>query len=196
MMLTERAEVPASALPVAALIDHLRLGTGFEGEAVESALAEGYLRRAIAAVERRTGKALLAREFTLTLERWRDAEAEPLPVAPVSHVISVTLTDRAGRESVVAESRWRLIRDTQRPRLAATGALLPAVPRGGSVAVVMEAGFGGWDRVPGDLAQAVMLLAAQYHDLREEGPAGRPMPFGVEALLQPWRTVRLLGGAR
>ncbi|OWJ78950.1 head-tail connector protein [Haematobacter genomosp. 1] len=196
MMLTERAAVPASALPVGALIDHLRLGTGFEEEARSDALAEGYLRRAIAAVERRTGKALLTREFALTLSRWRDAAAEPLPLAPVGRVISVTMTDRTGRESAVAESRWRLIRDLQRPRLAATGAALPAVPPGGGVEVVFEAGFGGWAQVPGDLAQAVLLLAAQYHELREERETGRPMPFGVEALLQPWRTVRLLGGAR
>lgn len=197
MMLTERAGVPATVLPVGAFLDHLRVGTGFGDEAPLEALAEGYLRRAIAAVEARTGKALLAREFLFSLDQWRDAEAQPLPLAPVREVVSVTLRDRAGVASVADPARWRLVRDMHRPVLTATGMLLPAVPFRGSVEVVLEAGFGpAWSDVPGDLAQAVLLLAAQYHEMRSEETTGRPMPFGILALIERWRTVRVLGGGR
>lgn len=67
MLLTEQTIVPGAALPVQAFKEHLRLGTGFGDDDVQDALAESYLRAALAAVEGRTGKALLAREFLLVL---------------------------------------------------------------------------------------------------------------------------------
>ncbi|MFN6951054.1 MAG: hypothetical protein ACK4NE_00460 [Albidovulum sp.] len=44
------------------------------------------------------------------------------------------------------------------------------------------------------LAGAVLLLAARYHEFRHEPGAGQTMPFGVTALIERWRTVRVLGG--
>ena len=71
MMLSEVLAVPQAALPVAAFKDHLRLGTGFADDGVQDALAESYLRAAMAAIEGRIGKALIARDFLLALEGWR-----------------------------------------------------------------------------------------------------------------------------
>ena len=193
MRLTETVDVPDVALPVQAMKDHLRLGSGFADDGMQDALIRGYVRAAMAAVEGRIGKALIAREFLLTLMRWRDAEAQPLPVAPVVAVASVTVVDDAGVPVAVPSSRWRLEADLHRPKLVARGALLPAVPVGGRAEVVFQAGFGAWDAVPADLRQAVMLLGAQYHELRHEGSVAA-MPFGVMALIERWRTVRVLGG--
>lgn len=195
MMLSEVTPVPQAVLPVAEFKDHLRLGTGFTDDGAQDALAESYLRAAMAAIEGRIGKALIARDFVLELSEWRWPEAQALPLAPVGAVASVTVRDRAGLPDVIAATRYQLVRDAQRPKIVATGALLPGIPVGGTVEVVFTAGFGpAWADVPGDLAQAVFLLAAQYHEFRHEAGQAQAMPFGVLALIERWRTVRVLGG--
>jgi len=196
MMLIELTAVPASALPLAGFKDHLRLGTGFADDSVQDALAEGYLRAAMAAIEGRIGKALIARDFQLTLSAWRDGSVQALPVAPVTVIASVTLRTAAGQAVVLPATSYRLIRDAHRPKLAAMSGFLPDVPTDGAAEVVFTAGFGvTWADVPGDLAQAVFLLAAQFHENRHEGgDRASTLPFGVMALIERWRTVRVLGG--
>lgn len=196
MMLIEQTTVPAAALPVGQLRDHLRLGTGFADDGVEDALLEALLRAAIAAIEGRTGKVLLTRSFVWQVLAWRDGERQPLPVAPVNTVTAVRIIDRLGAETLLDTGTYRLERDTHRPRVAADGLALPVIPMGGSAEIAFDAGFGAaWDAVPADLAQAVMLLAAHYYENRSEAAlAEGGMPFGVLALLERWRTVRILGG--
>ena len=194
MMLTEITSVAAGSLPVQALKDHLRLGSGFADDGMQDGLIEGYLRAAMAMIEGRIGKVLLARRFKLALEDWRARGEQALPVAPVSEIVSVTLVDRAGAPTVVPATRYGLEKDMHRPKLVADGLLLPDVPSGGSVDIVFQAGFGAaWASVPVDLRQAVLLLAAQYHEQRAETGVGM-LPFGVMALIERWRTVRILGG--
>jgi uncharacterized phiE125 gp8 family phage protein len=198
MMLVEEAAVPDSALPLAALRDHLRLGSGFGDEAVQEALLAGYLRAALATIEGRCAKALIARRFVWTVAAWRDPGGVALPLAPVAAVVSVAILDEGGAVPVDA-SRWRLVPDMHRPRLVPRrGAALPAIPEGAVAEVVFDAGFGAWAAVPPDLAQAVMMLAASYHEARHE--AGfRPeaaLPPAVARLVERWRTVRVLGGRR
>ncbi|MFM2349346.1 MAG: hypothetical protein RIR04_312 [Pseudomonadota bacterium] len=196
MMLTEVSGVALGALPVQGLKDHLRLGTGFADGAMQDGLVESYLRAALAAIEGRTGKAILQRRFKLVLEQWRSAEEQALPVAPVVAIASVTLVAVDGSSTVVQPSAYRLAADFQRPKLAAVGYLLPNVPTDGRVEIVFDAGFGAvWAEVPADLQQAVMLLAGQYYEQRNDftgAVAGLPQP--VQALIERWRTVRVLGG--
>jgi uncharacterized phiE125 gp8 family phage protein len=89
-----------------------------------------------------------------------------------------------------------LVADTHRPKLAPVGYLLPMVATDGRIEVVFDAGFGAtWAGVPPDLQQAVFLLAGQYYEQRNEfsgAPVGLPYP--VQALIERWRTVRVLGG--
>lgn len=195
MMLIEQTTVPGAALPVQALKDHLRLGSGFADGAMQDGLVESYLRAAMAAVEGRIGKALIARVFKLVLPDWRDPAGQALPVAPVSAVESVTLVDSAGAGTVVAASRYRVMPDRHRPRLVALGTLLPSVPTDGQVEVVFTAGFGAsWAAVPADLQQAVLLLAAEYYEHRLEAAQAGAVPRAVQALIERWRNVRVLGG--
>lgn len=196
MMLTEEDVVTAADLPVAVLRDHLRLATGFAGGSLQDGLLESHLRAAMAVIEARTGKVLLARRFRLVLERWREACGQALPVAPVSNIVSVVLSDAAGAETVVAADRYRLMPDGHRPRLMPVGATLPVVPEGGQVSIRFDAGFAAsWSEVPPDLAQAVLLLAAEFYERRHEGgTADAGLPFGVQVLIERWRTVRVLGG--
>lgn len=196
MMLSELTTVPGASLPVQGLKDHLRLGTGFTEDGLQDGLIEAYLRAAIAAVEGRIGKVLIGRRFKLELEDWRTKGEQPLPVAPVSAVVSVTVVDAADVALPVEPARYRLVRDMHRPKLVSVGVLLPTVPMDGRVEVVFDAGFGAtWAEVPVDLAQAVMLLAAEYYETRQPGDGGSSgLPFAVQALIERWRTVRILGG--
>lgn len=195
MRLEEIGAVPGAALPVAAFADHLRLGSAFQGEPMQVALLESHLRAALAAVEGRTAKALIRRGFRLRLDRWRGAEAQPLPVAPVAALVEVALVDAGGARVVLDAARFALAPDDHRPRVVAVGGL-PVIPMGGAVEITFDAGFGpAWADLPPDLAQAVLLLAAEFHEMRHDAgdrPAG--MPLSVQALIERWRTVRLLGG--
>ena len=197
LLVEETAPAPAS-LPVAALRSHLRIGSGFEpvADATEDAALAGFLRAAIATVEARTGKVLLTRVFRLRLEDWRDPMGQPLPLAPALAVESVEMTDRSGVATPVPATAWRLIPDNQRPILAPVGTSLPHVPMDGSVTVRFTAGFGTtWDKVPADLAQAVLMLAARYYEDRGfDGGQNLALPHGVSALIERWRQVRTLAG--
>ena len=94
MKLIEESTVPDTELPVEALKAHLRLGTGFGEDSLQDEVLIGFLRAAIAAIEARTGKALFRRDFSMTLNAWQRGYVQPLPVAPVSGIVEVTLRDR------------------------------------------------------------------------------------------------------
>ena len=196
MMLVEQTTVPGAALPVAEFKDHLRLGTGFADDGMQDEVLEAYLRAAVAAVEARTGKALITRSFAWTLTAWRDLARQVLPVAPVSAITGLAIVDRLGGEEVIAPARYGLERDTHRPALVAAGLNLPVIPVGGSAVIAFDAGFGaGWSAVPSDLAQAVLMLAAHFYENRGSGSgADGAVPGAVQTLLGRWRNVRLFGG--
>ncbi len=193
MMLVEQTPVPSAALPVAQFKDHLRLGSGFADDAVQDVVLEAHLRAAMAAIEARTGKALITRAYGWPLTAWRDLGAQVLPVAPVSAITGLSIFDRLDAEEVVNPSRYRLAPDRHRPRLVATGFCLPTIPVGGRAVIGFDAGFGpAWDDVPADLRHATLMLASRFYEARG-GDAGE-VPGEVVALIQPWRVMRLFGG--
>ncbi|RYG91923.1 hypothetical protein EU803_05585 [Loktanella sp. IMCC34160] len=198
MMLVEETTVPQAALPVAVFKEHLHLGSGFADDGLQDAVLETYLRAALAAVEARTGKILIERDFSWTLSAWRDHAEQALQVAPVSAIADLRIAGRDGIETSVSVQAYQLIPDSQRPRLAATGGALPTIPPGGSARVVFMAGYGpDWADLPADLAQAVLMLAAHYYEFRHDmRGTGGAMPQGVAALIDRYRTVRLFAGGR
>ena len=193
MMLSEVSAIADAALPVARFRSHLRLGSGFGEDGLQDDLLKGFLRAAIAAIEARTGKVLISRDFSWVVYGWTDPEAARLPVAPVSAVTGFALVDRAAAEIVVAADRYWLEQDAQRPVLRPSGALLPAIPTGGHARIAFIAGMAAdWDGLPADLGQAVLLLAAHYYEYRDETAlAAGCMPFGVSSLIERYRAVRL-----
>lgn len=198
MMLVEETVPPAGALPVQAFRDHLRMGSGFAvpEDAAETAALTGYLRAAISTIEARTGKVLLTRRYRLELEDWRDDQAQPLPLAPVSALAEIRITDGQGAVHEIAETLYRLVPDVQRPWISPRTGFLPQIPDGGFATLRFTAGFGeSWDSVPADLAQAVLLLAARYYEDRSFEAPVLALPEGVSALIERWRAVRVLGGS-
>lgn len=197
MILTEVSPPPAASVPVRAFAEHLRLGRGFADDGSLDAVLELYLRAAMAAVEARIGRALIARPFLWTVPRWRGETSQTLPVGPVRSVESVALVDAEGEASELDATVWSVVRDSQRPRLVGRfGRALPRIPRSGHAEVRFTAGFAEeWEGVPADLRQAVLLLAAHYFETRSESEATPgTMPFGVLALLESYRALRLGGG--
>lgn len=197
-MLVEETTVPAEALPIEAFKAHLRLGTGFADDAVQDPVLDSFLRAALAAIEARTGKILLSRVFSWTLTAWRDAQGQALPVAPVGAITDVTFYDGMEQATALPQNHYSLARDHHRPRLVPTGAQLPAVPRAGRVEITFDAGFADdFADLPADLAQAVLMLAAHYYENRSEtGLTDGAFPLGVAVLIERYKTVRILTGAR
>ncbi|MCG7492070.1 head-tail connector protein [Thalassobius sp. Cn5-15] len=195
MTLQDITPVAPEALPMAELRDHLRLGSGFATSDLQDDLLIGFLRAALAAIEARTGKAILTRMVQLRLSTWGDPCQQALPLAPVQSVARLTLTDPDGDAEEVDPSRYHLIADSHRPRLIPRGSTLPLIPAGGEAEVQLSVGFGDWQAVPPDLAQAVLMLAAHYYEYRDDiGLSSGCMPFGVTALIERHRDLRI-GGA-
>ena len=194
-MLTELEPVPAAVLPLPALRDHLRLGTGFADDALQDAILEAVLRAALGAVEGRTGRALVARRFALRVARWHDSASFVLPLGPAS-LEAFGVEDVAGVPTDMAARV--VLRDLPggRPVVEGRGGALPAIPRGGAATLTFAAGFGPWEAVPADLRQAVLMLAASYYEDRAAASSAA-FPAVVSALLAPWRALRLgAGGTR
>ncbi|WP_397543020.1 head-tail connector protein [Roseovarius salis] len=196
MMLIEETAVPQSALPIDAFKAHLRLGTGFSDGDVQDPVLESFLRAAISAIEGRTGKILIARAFSWIVSRWRDPAGQPLPVAPVSSVTRLVLRNREDEEEVIDPALYRLEEHMHRPVLRPRGEVLPVIPTGGTAELDFDAGLApDWDGLPADLGQAVLLLAAHYHEYRHETALGGGcMPFGVTSLIERYRNVRIFAG--
>lgn len=196
MMLVEQTTVPGSALPVAEFKDHLLLGTGFSDDGSQDAILENYLRAAIAAIEARIGKVLVAKQYTWTLTAWREACRQALPLAPVFGIDQLRIVDRTGAETVVDPARYSLEPDTHRPKIWASGGSLPSIPMGGTAEIDFAAGYGSdWADVPIDLALSVYLLATHFYENRSASGAGNgSIPFGVTTLIERYRNVRVLGG--
>ena len=196
MLLIEQTTVPSSALPIAEFREHLKLGTGFADDGFQDSVLETCLRSAISAIEARTGKALISRQFLLSVSGWRAPGWHPIPLAPANQVLSVSTVDAGGTASLVDSGVYSLQKDLSVPRLVALGAL-PNIPHNGAAEVVFEAGYGAdFSDMPGDLLQAVYVLAADYYDHR--GGRAKPvsgLPEEVQALIQPYQPVRITGGA-
>ena len=198
MILTEVSGPSAEAMPIRAFGEHLRLGTGFADDGSQDAILELYLRSAMAAVEARIGKALLARAFVSSFTAWQSEASQALPIGPVRSIEALVLVGADDERVEVAADAWSLLRDAQRPRIVGRfGRHLPRIARGGLAEIRFVAGYGeSWDEVPADLRQAVFLLAAHFYENRSAGGlSGMMIPVGVLALIELYKTIRLGRGA-
>lgn len=195
MNLSEVTPVPLSALPLQAYRDHLRLGRGFDDDSLQDAVLESTLLAAISAIEDRTGKALLRRQFRYRIGTWQTATVQSLPRGPVQEVQLVTLTARDGGTTVLPADGYTMLPDTFRPALQAVTSF-PAVPLGGYAEIDFDAGYGAeWEDVPHSLAQAVFILAAHFYEARD-GEGTRGLPAMVRSLIEMFRDIRVFGGRR
>ncbi|MEP2717625.1 head-tail connector protein [Pseudophaeobacter sp.] len=198
MMLSEVTPVLDAALPLGAFKAHLRLGTGFGEAELQDSVLIGFLRAALAAIEKRTGKALLQRDFRWVVTRWVRPDVAAVPIAPVVGLVSVARIDAQGSSAPVALGTYWLEPDSQQPQLHPTAACLPNLPAGTRLELFLTAGMSpSWEALPSDLAQAVLMLAAHYYEYRDDTALhGGCMPFGVTSLIESHRALRLSAGGR
>jgi uncharacterized phiE125 gp8 family phage protein len=197
MLLKEAAPGAPTPVPLSEFRAHLRLGHGFTDDGAEDAGLEMYLRHAAAVVEARTGQALIARAHILQLAGWNPRGHVVLPIGPVAAIASirfVRMTAGAGATIDLAPGEWELEPGRTRQRVTGPGgAALRPVPHGALAEIEFAAGHGlDWSEVPGDLHQAVLMLAGHYYENRhgELGEAAA-LPPAIGAILAPHHLVRL-----
>lgn len=174
-MLTETAVPIISEAMRGELARHMRLSTGFAVD--QMADVESAFRAALAHLEKSLSLCLLPRRFT-----WRgqvdDCRPTSFPIGPVRALVSVSGAVDAGRFTLEQESARTRVRS----------------PVAGTFDFTFDAGFGeDWVATPADLRRAVLTLSAEFFDNRRATVPSRESlaGFGVEALIRPWRQVRL-----
>lgn len=197
MNLTETTTLTSADFPLAEFKDHLRLGTGFADDGGQDLLLETCLRAAMGAIEKRTNKVLIRRRFVWTVYQWRLKNGEQaLPLLPVSFLLSLTIRSASGEGQTIDIDNYSLKSGDQRSMIQPLNGNLPQIPPGGSAEISLSAGYHNWGLVPADLQHALLMLAASYYENRDAMTgSGRQMPFGVAALLEPYKRFRLGGAA-
>lgn len=208
MMLVEETSLSDVALPVEAFKRHLRLGSGFAEDDVQDELLSSFLRAAIAAIEARTGKALIQRNFQLFVPRWHSEDSQPLPIAPVLAIAQVslfrptlaetgldlvTVLAEPGVSQLIDPMRYRLDLDTHVPCLRARSGSFPSIPSDMTAMIRFTAGLAqAFEGLPADMIQAVLMLAAHYEEYRNDfGLSQGCMPFGVSSLIARFCPMRI-----
>jgi len=197
MNLTETTVLSSADFPVAELKDYLRLGSGFADDNAQDLLLETCLRAAMGAIEARTSKILITRNFDWIFYDYKKAGvAMVLPVSPVSWLNLFYTYSVAGVATVYSTNKFRLQVDSQQMKLVAKVGGVPEVPENGSGLIKITAGYGDWADIPANLRQAMLLLAASYYENRDVMVKGAvQMPYAVAALLAPFQRIRLRSGA-
>lgn len=193
MTLAEIEPVAAELLPLGILRDHLRLPDGFPDDGSFDERLEQSLRAGLETVERRTGKALFARQFRWQVPDWSGKERVTIPVGPVIGLFAAQVIAADGVSTALDLDALTTVADVHGPALLPNGTQFPAIPRGHSVEIVFSAGYAtGWAGLPADLREAVLILAADFFEDR----ASAVPPGPVEALLQRYRGLSLgrIGG--
>lgn len=194
MTTTTLTPLEDDALPLAAFRAHLRLGTGFAETDLQEPLLASFLRASLAAIEARCNKAIVTKTIRLSLTRWASEASQPLPVAPVQSLAALRIRPARGPVTDLDPADFTLIPDAQSPKLEPQAGLFPSLPDRAVAEVDLIVGYGDWDSVPPDLAQAVLMLAAHYYEYRDDTSLSAGcMPFGVTALLEHYRALRIGG---
>ena len=170
---------------------HLRLSHGFADQGSEDALLQLYLSNATRAIESKLDQALIIRSFVAETDSWDRHGQFTLPVGPVAEITGLTfhqgetITPIAADQLTVSPGRSRQV-------LSARGGLpLPPVARGARAEIRFDAGYGpAGEDVPGELRQAILILAAHLYTHRGGGESQMP-PASIHSLIAPHRAIRL-----
>jgi len=197
MNLIEVTPLASADFPIAELKDFLRLGSGFTDDASQDGVIEACLRAAIGAIEVRTSRALILRQFRWSVFSFRKVEnGILLPITPIVWIDEVKLYGKDGNWFRHPIGTLSVVSDGQRPVMTVTEGELPKVPDQGRAAVLLNAGYGPWSAVPAPLQQAVLMLAGAYFENRETMvTVGAQMPLSVASLLAPFQRIRMGMGA-
>jgi len=192
VMLTGPAEEPVSVEEAKA---HLRVSTSADDALIGSLIAA-----AREHVEARCRRALVTQVWDRYLDAFPAGEEIELAMPPLRSVESVTFFREDGTSGVMSSLEY-VVDAVGEPGavVLAKGAGWPSAelrPRNG-VRVRFECGYGGAGEVPRAIRQAVLLIVGALYENREQvivaqGVNLALLPFGIEALLAPFRVMRWL----
>ena len=144
-------------------------------------------------VEVRTGLCLIAQEWLCLRDGWPEDGVIELPATPLLAVEEIGVFGEDDTKAVIDPAHYIVDAPSRPPRVMLRGSRL--WPRPGravnGIGIRITAGFGPQDAdVPQPLRRAVLLLVAHFFAQRGE-EAGGGLPVGLDALLAPYRRVRL-----
>lgn len=138
------------------------------------------------------GRCLLTQGWEINLRTWPNSRLR-LPFPDVTGV-EVEYADADGQNQIIPESQFELVEGAQGTELVLRdGFSAPALSKAVELPVklTITAGYGAVADVPSPIRVAVMMLAAHWYENRADGAGGSEMPFGVSALIAPYRLVGL-----
>lgn len=159
----------------------------------EDALVDALVVAARRVVEAKTGRVLLSQTWRFSRDAWPASGVIVAPVSPLAAIVSATVTAADGSLVAVPAGALTLVRERAPNLIHVDGLRVPApgVAAGGIVLTV-GAGYGASPAdVPADLVQAVRLVLAHFYENRAGAGDAAQVPAAVEALLAPYRVVRL-----
>lgn len=149
-------------------------------------------------VEAHLRRALISQTWELVLDGF-PAGMVRLPKPPLASVTSIKYTDVDGVEATFSSAKYLVDTDSEPGRVVLkTGQTWPAVTlqEASAVRVRYVAGYGAaGSAVPQAIRQAILLVIGSLYENREDvlvaqGVSIGTLPFGVEALLAPYRVRR------
>lgn len=194
--MTLQLVTPPAAEPVTLAQAKAYLRAGYDAE---DELILQLVRAARERVEAETGRALIARTYREVLDDWAvpGRFAPPgqlrLPMPPLISVGEIVFLDEADAETEWPADQYFVDTDADPGRIAVRGrSTFPRPPRAvAGISITFDAGYGADpEDVPSALRDAVLRLTAEGY-ARREAIGSSPLPLSVQALLAPWRRVRI-----
>lgn len=160
----------------------------------DDTLLQGFLDAAVARLDGYTGllgRCMITQDWDISFWRW--SWRMPLPLCDVSDVV-ISYVDFDGNTKTIDGAYYQLIeghaiteiwfrRDFSYPVLY--------WDNGYYITVTMTAGYGTAANVPAPLKAAIQMLAASWYENRSNPDKAADIPKAVEALIAPYRRVRL-----
>ena len=144
-------------------------------------------------MEARTGLFLIAQDWIFYRDGWPEGGTIEIPLAPVRAVEELMVFGEDDQKAVIDPAHYVVDGASRPARLLLRGSRVWQRPGRAlnGIGVRVEAGFGtAGSSVPQPLRQAILLLVAHGYAHRGDEDGGT-LPAGLEALLQPFRAVRL-----
>lgn len=187
-LLAGPAEEPVSLAETKAF---LRLDGDAEDGLVATLIAAARLH-----VESVTGRALVAQDWRLVLDRWPRDRSVTLPLSPLIELIAIRAFDEQDDEHAIGLVQFTAETAVSPARLLLPPSIagMPALRQRLGIEIDYTAGFGAAADVPADLKQALLALVAHWFEHRDAvlvAGAGAVVPAGFGRLVEPYRQVRL-----
>lgn len=143
-----------------------------------------------------TGRAFIAQTWERALDKFPTGSIE-LPRVPALAITSVRYIDVDGVEQVISSVDYVLdnASDYEAWVVPVSGLSWPTCANTpNAVKVTYQAGYGTAEQVPDDIKSAILLLVGHFYENREAVNVGSivtSMPYAVDALLAPYRVLRV-----